>query len=180
MKKLLMVLICLVMLLAVSTTAVVASGLDQDNKKSTVLITYSHTDATYVVNIPSNFEFTGKDSVVNTEVNATNVVLNSTDTLLVKVNSTNGWTLNYLNPSDSTVYKFKYIMEYQFDGATAWRSNNAGDLNEYVVLQVPAGIEAKKTPMKFTQIQAAPSTGTYSDTLTFTLSVVPTTNIANS
>ena len=180
MKKILCILLILTLFFVQIPATVAAGQLTQDHKSESVNVTYSHTTASYVVTIPVDFEFTGKDSVVSGEVNATNVVLNSTDSLVVKVNSTNGWTLNFLNPNDGQTYKFKYAMEYQYDGVSVWRTSAAGDTSPYTVLTVPAGVESKVTPMRFAQLEAAPSTGTYMDTLTFQLSIVPTSLLSSS
>lgn len=151
MKKLFTILLAVMMMATVSTTAFAEEiKLDTENKTGDVTIEYTQSES-YVVIIPDSMTV-GTDKTVE----ADNIVIGYGKQLTVSVSSKNNWTLK--NNDDSLKYTLKI-------GDTAASTNNT------VLTAVSGDTVSKTLSATLDDDQSAKYAGNYTDTLTFTVSV---------
>lgn len=172
-KNVLMILLTLALVFSMAGSVAAAANkeIHQDSVSKTEYteVIFSHQSQTYLVTIPAEINLAEYNVAVISEVNATNVVLNSNHVLIVKAKSQNGW--NLVEKDDPTL-KFAYTMKYN--------KNNAGGLvladypanEEFEILTVETGEGSGKTPLEFMRTSIPPETGTYGDMIYFSVSIV--------
>jgi len=162
MKKSVSLLLALVLAFAMVSTAFAVDNTvntQSSSKDVNVTVTYDYSE-NYIVTIPANFGIGPTEGQVT--VSASEVRLSLGKELNVKVASTNNW---YLKIGSAENPKIAYVLSQS--------SNGTCIANNTAVLTVPAGIEggAKSETLYHKASTAAIYAGTYTDTLTFTVSV---------
>ena len=164
MKKLLSVIISATMIVMISITSFAAenSTITQDDseKRSSITVDYDMMES-YVVTIPASVSFTDTEKNIDRPLQVENIVLNEGRTLKINVSSLNNFKLK--NGDSEIDYKMMV-------NATEIPEENNQD-----VLVIKAGEHSGWAILHFlTELSKdnALLAGRYSDTLTFTVSVV--------
>lgn len=163
MKKILSCVLCLTMMLSMGTTAF-ASNISTDGGSQDVTVTYGMTEG-FTVTIPT--DFTINDTAKATaKVSASNVVIAHGSTLKVAVSG------------DDYVDSWELVDEAEADNTLTYTIGTTEGGNEItngsIVLDVESGEAYGSTvteTMYFTVVDELAKAGTYTDTLTFTVSV---------
>lgn len=137
---------------------------ESDSNSATTNLTYK-VDKTYKVTIPDDVTNLTSESKLTVEV--ADVVIDTGETLSVNIASTNGWTLNDTKDADNALAYELALGETLEDGANALADDD-------VVLSVAAGTATGSQIISVKSIAAATKSGTYTDTLTFTVDVTET------
>lgn len=156
MKKLLSLALVLAMVLAMSTTAF-ATEITGNSGSTDITYTYEAPVDSYVVTIPDSMEV-GTDANVSIK----DVVLAVGYQLTVSISSTqydNGWKLQ--NNGDTLNYTLKIDGTDVTNNGTVLTAKNGNEVSKTLVTAVPEGQKPKYS-------------GSYTDTLTFSVSVVDT------
>ena len=151
MKKVLALILFVVMMMTLSVTAFAA----EPNKELTVTYEVS---PTYTVTIPATFD-ANKDATITVDANP--VITYGTQ---IKVAVTG--SANY--DSENNQFRLKNT-ENQYIGYTLSSGDDAIALNDVVLTQNAGATTAAAVTISFTP-EAATYAGTYSDTITFTIS----------
>ncbi len=164
MKKLLSVIISATMIVMISITSFAAenSTITQDDseKTSSITVDYDMTES-YVVTIPASVSFTDTEKNIDRPLQVENIILNEGRTLKINVSSLNNFKMK--NGDSEIDYKMMV-------NATEIPEKNNQD-----VLVIKAGERSGWAILHFlTELSKdnALLAGRYSDTLTFTVSVV--------
>ena len=161
MKKRLALILTLGMVISMSTTvfaATTTTDLNDTTKTGTTTLTYEQASG-YTVTIPADFNVT-KDEVSQT-ISAKDVVIPSGKSMKVKVSSPNYATGWYLIDKENTENKLAYTMKKGADAVVS------GD----EILSVSAGTISGSQALLFQVTDNVTKAGTYTDTLTFIVSV---------
>ena len=158
MKKLFAILLAVAMM---ATMSVTAFAVTIEGESDTVVITYG-VDDSYVVTIPADITLSA-GAASTMEISATNVVIGYGEQLTVSISSTNyadsKW---YLVDTENPTNKLEYSVK---NGETAVASGEA-------ILTVDAGTAETETATLTTAlVGTATVSGTYKDTITFTVNV---------
>lgn len=162
MKKFFAILLTVAMMATMSMTAFAAT-IDQDTEgnKGTVEVTYG-VDEAYVVTIPANFTVGATEG---TEVSASNVVIPYGNQLTVSISSTHYDTENnkwYLVDIENATNKLNYTIKV----------NDTDVVSGGTILTVAAGTtETVSASLVTALVDTATVSGTYKDTITFTVAV---------
>lgn len=133
----------------------------QDNLSSDKFVKIEKTfPSSYRIQIPSGTEELTKGKQFN--VLASDVMIEHDETLKVSVESENSWKLKDADGNDQTC--IGYTMGYGSDN-TAIKGKSAD------ILEVPAGALSGETDITVISIDSPTTAGTFSDTLTFNVSV---------
>lgn len=168
-KNVLMILLTLALVFSMAGSAA-AKDIHQDSvsKNEYTEVIFSHQSETYLVTIPAEINLAEYNVAVSSEINATNVVLNSNRVLTVKAKSQNGW---YLVEERNQTVKFAYSMKYNKNNAGALVPATSPAEEEFEILTVATGEGSGKTPLEFMRISMPPETGTYGDLVYFSVTI---------
>ncbi len=164
MKKLLSVIISAAIVLMISITSFAAENptITQDNteKKTSITVDYDMAES-YTVTIPASIEFTDDEKNIERPLQIENIMLNEGTVLNVNVSSLNGFKMRN--------------GDAEIDYEMMVNTHNITEGNNQNVLTVKAGEHSCWAILHFaTQLseEKALYAGNYSDTLTFTVSVI--------
>lgn len=166
-NRVFIILVALMLLLAFTGIANAAT-VDQDDLKQQVETTvrFAHAQETYTLTIPETIVLLGLNENVSNSVVADLVVLDSTSCLNVTVQSANNWKAILPDKPDKNItYSFEYDME---GGAGLTLAPSEGP---FEIMHIDPGTSTATTPIVFTRLTTPPTTGVYSDILTFTVNV---------
>lgn len=160
MRKKLATILTFGMALAMPFTAMAATISESGNQSGMMNLEYTQKTA-YTVTIPDDVTFASAEESKAATVKAEGVVIDHGTSLKVAVKSDNydaGWKL-----ADEKVGGDK--IDYTFE------ANNIAVDNNGILLTVPAGQATGETTLTLKGPKAALKSGTYKDTLTFTVTV---------
>lgn len=166
MKKVLMILICLAVVLAMAGTVSGDKGINGLNSGNTE-INYD-VEESYIVTIPVAVTFEGEHLTHADSVSATQVLIGDGKTLTVSMDSDNYLDGSfYLNYGEiGIVSKIPYVIKL---------NDNTVTEDPYTVLTVSAGYTEGSSTLTFSttedNIKKATKSGIHTDTLTFTCNV---------
>lgn len=170
-RKMVAALLTAVMTFAMSATAFAeTTPVTQDtlDPKQSTTVSYE-VKQTYTVTIPETVTFTsGEGLTPSQEITANSVLLDHGNTLNVKVSSLNGFKMvdskDTTSPSESK-NSLTYKIEKSADVSTVQVTEGSA------VLSVQSGAQEGSATLNYSLTQAVTKAGSYSDTLTFTVSV---------
>lgn len=147
---------------------------NQDRVNETMAVIFSHATQTYTVTIPAKIDLATYNVPVLSEINATNVVLDSGKKLVVMADSKHNWNLTKYDDSNNPVnppVQFKYKFEYNLNNRDTMM-REATQTGAFEILSVITGEGRGTTPIQVTRIEIPPTIGTYNDYIEFSASIV--------
>ena len=189
MKKSIVILIGIALILLFAIPSAVAAGTSgvkspviatPDGKTFTLddvytaTVEYTVSSESYTIVIPSQTIFDKKGEVLPSWVNVTAVTLTAGNSLHMWVNSTHGFQMMQHNEGRPTGTTLNYSMSYQplnSQDFVTFNYDNPGTTPKELFALTAGSIpqDGAHVPIKFEMTEVAPTTGHYTDTLTFTV-----------
>lgn len=169
------------------TTVTKEENEGEDATAPTVKVSYTTTES-YEVTIPADTELKTKDTAdgyyATGDVEAKNVLLKEGAKLTVSLASGNSFYLQYGTDNPSKIAYTIKAQETVAEGQTAADADNVTGGEPFLTVEPKTdgtgGVASKTTTLTYaatkTAIEAATKAGTHTDTLTFTVTVVPPNN----
>lgn len=150
----------------------VDDGIITGSKESAVYVWYSVGVETYEVKIPGDVTFGTVGKKLETAVEVTSLTLTEGRSLNLTVNSTHGWKLEHHDKDGKpTGHNMTYEMTYTpINGGNPVAATGTDKIS---LLKVNSRNfdENRKNDLTFTLKESAPTTGTFKDRLTFTVTI---------
>lgn len=150
----------------------VSEGIITGSKESAVYVWYSVGVETYEVTIPGDVTFGTVGKKLETAVEVTSLTLTEGRTLNLTVNSTHGWKLEHHGDNGQlTGHNMTYEMTYTPINGDAPVVATGTDKISLLKVTSKTFDEARTNALTFTLKESAPTTGTFKDRLTFTVTI---------